>query len=153
MRAQPMNTWMLVDCMNPVDPEEPFPMVSISSENQLRGELEKYQKRRPSIIHLKSPSGETLVIGIGERIGGLKWLKNDKKEMFRIAIAKSLLVSEGVDFREQGTDTGFRPSYLLPVEEVIDAIIFFFNNHRLPEEVQWAEWNAQIKRLEIIPRG
>lgn len=132
-----MEDWILIDCRDPVMSEEDSPRTPIKSEAQLREELKRYQQRLPSIIQFRNPKGELLIIGIGGPLSGLQWMKPPMKKNFKMALNDHPVTDRGVDFREQGTDTGFRPRYLFPPNEVVEAVVYFFKNNQLPDWMQW----------------
>jgi hypothetical protein len=129
--------WRLVDCLDPITVEDEQPETLISSECVLRQELERFQKRRPSIIQLHSPSREVLIIAIGGNLAGLRWMKWPMIENLKISVNPTPLTNESVEFREQGTDTGFRPRYLFCSEEVIEEVVYFFQHGKLSNRMEW----------------
>jgi hypothetical protein len=52
---------------------------------------------------------------------------------YKQAVASAPLSQAGVEFSEEGVDNLFDPEELLPVEDVIGATVYFFNNQRLPD--------------------
>jgi hypothetical protein len=144
-----MSGWKLLDCAGPVTAAGDFPSIPIESAQQLRRELERFRQRSPSMVHLVSPQGETLAVGLGGEVAGLRWMKEPLANNFRMAIAREVVSPHGMEFRYQGTDNGFRPRNLLPADEAVEAAVFFFLHHRLPESVAWAEWDPATKRLEV----
>jgi hypothetical protein len=56
---------------------------------------------------------------------------------FRVSVNTHPLTAEDIDFREQGTDTGFRSNYLFAVADVIEEIVYYFNNQELSDRMQW----------------
>jgi hypothetical protein len=150
-----MNGWTLIDCLPMVADEEDLPRIAVQSEGHLREELDRYRQRQPpSIIELVSPEGETLYMGIGSALSGIQWMKeaqNPLKKQLRMAVADHPYSAEGMEFRYQGSASGFRSKYLLPVEKTIDAAVHYFKTQKLPDWLQWAEWNPQTHRLEVPP--
>jgi hypothetical protein len=134
--------------MNPVSSEEDFPVLDVESEEQLREELNRFRGRRPSIVRMENSNGDIVSIGIGESFGALKWMKAGDRQFLKIALADTIHSEEGIDFREQGTDTGFRPMYLIHVEKVIEAVICLHANGRMPDWVRWSSWNPHSNLME-----
>jgi hypothetical protein len=134
--------------MNPVSSEDELPVLDLESEEQLRKELTRFRGRRPSIVRMENSNGDILSIGIGDSFGALKWMKAGDRHFLKIALADTIHSEEGIDFREQGTDTGFRPMYLIHVEKVIEAVICLYTNGRMPDWVSWSSWNPQSNRME-----
>jgi hypothetical protein len=54
-----------------------------------------------------------------------------------------------IDFRYQGENSSFRPRYLFPVEKTIEAAVHFYKTGKLPDWMDWAEFNPKTKRLEV----
>jgi hypothetical protein len=145
-----MSNWVIIDCIGQHNTGE-FPEFVIRSEVQLRAELNRFRARRPSIILVVSPEEETLKIGIGGPFSGIRWAKPPIDDNYKLAIASEIVAPEGAEFREQGSDTGFRAKYVLPVEQAIEIIVFFYKHHRLPQWIQWLSWNPDTRSLEVLP--
>ena len=58
-------------------------------------------------------------------------------DKLKVSVNPKPLTNEGVDFREQGTDTGFRPQYLFSSEDVIEEAVYFFNNGKFSDRMHW----------------
>lgn len=148
-----MSEWTLIDCMLMVSDEADLPRSTVESEEQLRAKLNGYRLRSPaSIVQLVSPQGDILQMGIGSEFSGLQWIReplNPAKKQMNIAVADRLYSESGVGFRFQGSESGFRPKYVIPVETTIDAAVHFFKTGQLPNWLQWAEWNSKTRRLEV----
>lgn len=144
-----MGEWHLVDCIDPVSSDDEFPRTVIRNEQELRMELDRLQRRRPSIVQLRSPEGEILIIGIGGELSGLRWMKPPLHRHFKMAVRNELLSESGVNFRDQGADTGFRAKYLFRPIEIIEAVVEFFNKKELPDWIQWLEVNQPSKGNQL----
>jgi hypothetical protein len=148
-----MNRWTLIDCMPMVAKEEELPRITIGSEEQLRDELLSYCQRKPaSIIELVSPEGDILHMGLGREFSGVQWIReplNLAKRQMKIAVADRVYTEVGVEFRFQGSVSGFRPKYVIPVEKAIDAAVHFFKMGQLPDWLQWADWDNKTRKLAV----
>jgi hypothetical protein len=147
-----MKEWQLIDFLNPLeDDQEEAPRLVVRSEEQLREQLKRLQQRRPAMIALISPQDERLDFGIGGPWSGVQWTKPPYSENLRIAIAANAQVQSGIEFACEGSVSGFRPEHVLPVENVIEIVVFFFKHHRLPEWIPWLEWNAKTGQKNMTP--
>jgi hypothetical protein len=131
------NVWLLIDCRDEVTYEENPPQTEICSESDLRRELGEMRRRSPSIVQLHSPEGEILIIGIGGPFAGLRWMKPPMVEHFKLSLNPMPPTNQGIEFRDHGTDTGFRPQYLFPLEDVIEEAVYFYNNQTFSDRMQW----------------
>ena len=136
-----MGEWRLFDETSPLrDFDDDHPSIVIESEEQLRTELESWRLREPSVICLVSPKGERLQIGIGGPYCGMRWTKPPTRENLKMPVAEPKLVEHGIEFRWQGQEMGFRPQYVLSVDQVIPIVLHFFKTHSLADWVTWWEW-------------
>src|SRR6202030_2068339 len=99
--------------------------------------------QEPSAIRLVSPDGESLAIGIGGPCCGIRWTKPPIRENLKMPIAEPRVVDQGIEFRWQGQEMGFRRQHILAADAAIPVILFFFTNHRLADWVQWWEWEQE----------
>jgi hypothetical protein len=143
-----VHAWVLIDCSPSVISEAQLPRWNIESEAQLRELLGRFKDEKPRIFRLMGPREETLIMGIGGGLAGLRWTKPPMNEHLKMAVNPCPLTDQGCDFREQGTDTGFRPKYLFRPAEVIDAAIHFFTTGDL---AQWMHW-LTIPAGQISPQ-
>jgi Immunity protein Imm1 len=152
-----MSKWTLIDCLPMVADQDDLPRTLVGSEEELRAELNRYRLRQPaSIVELVSPGGETLQIGLGGSLSGMRWLQGSgdpANRQLRMSLADRTYSDHGVEFRYQGSDTGFRPKHLIPAEKAIDAAVEYFQTGKLPAWLKWAEWNQKSHRLEAADGG
>ena len=144
-----MSEWKLADCIDPVERMEDTPIIPISSESQFRGILDQLQQRRPGLVILEGPNQEFLHIFIGGPFAGLRWMKLPGSNHCKHTVAGVPLSPGGVEFSEEGVDNLFNPEQLLPVEDVIEAAVYFFNNQRLPDWITWKAWNPVTKEWDL----
>jgi len=147
-----MNEWILVDCMPMVSDIAELPRHTVESETQLRQLLEDCRHRSPaSVLELLSPTGDVLHMGIGMEYSGIRWIGkplNSGKKQLKMAVADKQYSNTGAEFRCQGSESGFRAQYVIPVEKTIDAAIHYFKTGQLPDSLQWVEWDHDKHRLE-----
>jgi hypothetical protein len=147
-----MTVWRLVDGREPVDCPEAFPTVDISSEGELRQELERLRQLEPGIVSLSGPTEEALQIGIGGSFAGLRWYENAHvSERSRDILADRLYCPNRIDFAAEGDTIAFWPEHLMPVERVIEIVGYFFKHQRLPDWIGWKEWDPARKQWNIKP--
>ena len=147
-----MAAWQLVDGREPVDRPEDFPTDLISTEPELRCHLDQLRKLEPGIISLSSPTGEALQIGIGGLYAALRWYPNPHGSApSRDILADRTYCSGRVDFRAEGDSIAFRPEHLMPVDHVIEMVLYFFKHQRLPDWVAWKEWDAVRNKWNLKP--
>jgi len=146
-----MTEWYIADCIDPVEDPDDTPQIHFESEEQLREILNQFRQRRPGLVILKSPHKEFLKIHIGGPFAGLRWMKEPFSRHYKEAVANPICSPTGVKFTEEGDTNFLEPEALLPVAQVIEAIIFFYKTQRLPEWITWMQWNDAAKRMETVP--
>ncbi len=135
-----------------LDGRDHFPTVSISSEDELRQELHRLRQLEPGIVSLISPTNEALQIGIGGSFAGLRWYQNPKlSQRNREILADRPYSAKRVDFMAEGDTIAFWPEHLMPVEQAIGIVLYFFNQQSLPNWVGWKEWDTVKSRWNINP--
>jgi hypothetical protein len=139
-----MPQWELVDCLEPLQEDESNPRIPVTSETHLREELNRFRHRKPSAVHLDSPDRETLILSIGGPFAGLAWyppVSEERDRGYKAAMPERVVAPSAADFVGEGIPTTLEPKELLPVEDVIEAVVYFYKNHHLPEWITWREWN------------
>lgn len=146
-----MKPWTLFDYIDPVEDEDQIPRTPIHSEEELRAALDQLRDRRPGVVLLASPQDEYLEVAIGGPVAALQWSKPPVSRHLKAAIRVGPLCAYPVQFSNQGLPTHFETRDLLAVQEVLEAVIFFYKNQRLPEEMRWRVWNPAAKVWEMSP--
>jgi hypothetical protein len=136
-----MATWRLVDGRDPVERPDRFPTKLISSEAELRQELDRLRLLEPGIVSLTSPDGESLQLGIGGPCSALRWYGSDNKRS-RDLLAHRPYHSNRIDFLAEGDTIAFWPEQLMPVDQVTDIVVYFFKHHHLPDRIALKEWDS-----------
>lgn len=149
-----MNPWRLVDGRKPLDEGEEHPQIVIRTESQLRDELNQLRIRAPAVVGLISPANGHLDISIGGPFAGVRWIPTPGERSLngdRVAVASQHHSPAPVDFLAEGVPTTLDVNELLPVEEVIDTAMHFYQTQRLPDWLAWSSWNPRTNRWELIP--
>jgi hypothetical protein len=102
---------------------------------------------------MRSSEGDIVILGISDSVGAVKWMKCGKREFLKIALSDTILSGDEIEFREQGTDTGFRSQHLIPIEKVIEAVICFYKTGGMPDWMHWWGWNPKNQRMEADVSG
>ncbi len=142
-----MDHWQLVDSTMSVDGPECFPRITIQSEAQLRTELSRLRDREPGIFVLECPHHAALQIGIGGPFAGLRLFRNRNAEA--VVLAERPYCDKRIDFLAEDDHIAFWPENLMPVDQVINIVVYFFNQHRLPDWITWKKWDAVQHRWII----
>ena len=136
-----MNQWLLVDGRSSLEEGEDHPHTIITSEKQLRGELNQQAAKKPGAVSLISPDEESLDVGIGGPYAAIAWYPSPNQRGYKIALADRLYSETPVDFVSEGVAAPADPAELFPVQAAIEAAIYFYRNRRLPDWFAWRAWN------------
>lgn len=114
----------------------------ISSEQELQSSLIELRTNAstPESINLISPNGDILTIAIGSDFGFVQFESASPDSPYLIAIDKQEKTLK--DYREVdagGTPTPIPENACLPTEKVIEIILYYFNNLKIPNTVDWEE--------------
>src|SRR5215207_2149965 len=119
-----MDGWRLTDGRDPADSPEEFPTVLITSESQLRQELERLRRMSPAIVSLSNPGHGALQIGLGGPFAGLRWFVEPfSSPRIREILADRSYCSSRMDFSAEGDTIAFSPDLLMPVEQAIEIAV------------------------------
>jgi hypothetical protein len=147
-----MGDWRVIDGRDPADGPENFPFVRISSETELRQELARQRQLEPGIVSLSSPVSGALQIGIGGPLAGIRWYVNPYPPgQSRDVLADHAYAEKRIDFLAEGDHIAFWPENLMPVDQAIEIVVYFFNHQRLPDWVGWKEWDPAACKWKIKP--
>jgi hypothetical protein len=149
LRRTKMAQWQLVDGSMPAEGPECFPTVTIQSEAHLREELNRLRNREPGIFVLESPDHDALQIGMGGPLSGLRRFRN--QDAHSVVLADRPYSAKRVDFASEGDTLAFWPDELIPVEQAIEVILFFYKNRSLPDWIGWKEWDRDRSKWIIKP--
>ena len=87
----------------------------------------------------------------GISCGSAVWTKPPSAENFKTAVAPTVRATTAIEFACEGSVSGFRPEHVWPAEEVIEVVVHYFKQHRLPEWVSWLEWDSKTNTKKMIP--
>ncbi len=149
-----MIPWKLVDGRTPLDEDEDHPWTLIESGEPLRLELSRLASLKPAMIGLISPSGDFLDLSLGGPYAALRWIPSPTERNRigdRVAMAEQTCAPDSIEFIAEGIPTPSPPEELFPVDEVIEAALYFYREHRLPEWLTWRQWNLKTKQWDTIP--
>jgi hypothetical protein len=111
--------------------------VHVGSAEVLLDKLTELSHDEPRKLVLTSPEREVLVIGIGGPFAGIQWTKPPYSHNLRFALACPANGPELVDFSCGDELLEFCKRHLLPAQEAIKVILFFFVNKTLPDWLAW----------------
>jgi hypothetical protein len=137
-----------MDCRNRADGPDEFPTIVVHSESQLRDELEHLRQQPPAIVGLSSPESGGLQIGIGSAFAGITWGNYPRSRDSVVVLADRCYTDTPIDFSSEEDFVRYRPEELIPVEQAIEAIVYFFKNHELPARIGSKHWNDSAKQWE-----
>jgi hypothetical protein len=136
--------WLLIDYGTPLErapddhsPYDYFATSAIQSEGQLQEELARLRQAPPAMVSLVSPSKESVEIGLGPELSGLRWEGPDPRSWCKLALALEVVAEEEQGFADGGGGFVFEPRHLFPTDEVIEAAMHFYRTGRPPG---WLEW-------------
>ena len=95
-----------------------------------------------------------LDLAIGGPYAGMTWWpprSSPDSWTSRVALAVPSTCPETVEFIGEGIPDPIPPEELFPVEEVMEAALYFYREHRLPEWITWRQWNTKTKQWDTIP--
>ncbi len=149
-----MIPWKLVDGRAPLDEDEDHPRTLIESEEQLRLELSRLASLKPAMIGLICPCGDFLDLSLGGPYAALRKVPAPTQRGRHgdcVAMAGQICTPDSAEFIAEGIPTPSPPEELYPVDEVIEAALYFYREHRLPEWITWRQWNTKTKLWDTIP--
>jgi len=94
----------------------------------------------PESVNLISPNGDILTIAIGTDFGFVQFEDATPNSPYLIAVDKNKLSQK--DYRNVdagGTPTPIPEFACLPTEKVIEIVLYYFNNMKIPKHIEWKE--------------
>jgi hypothetical protein len=151
-----MKQWELVDCIDPLEEDQDNPRIPIGSETQLRQELKRLeQRKRHGVAMLDSPEGNTLSFTIGGGpFASIGWHPPTGQERYRgnkEGVPARPVAEHPVQSWGEGIPTDIEPEALFPVEQAVEAIVYFYNTHQLPKWITWREWDPASLQWKVTP--
>jgi hypothetical protein len=110
----------------------------IASANDLRAALEHLSKRRPPhAVVLISPTGKTLVVGVGRKRSVLLFQASSDPPYFHSVGDRLRRGAILFDYADQETE--FAQAAAVPIEAAFRAAAEFFATDERPESLEWEE--------------
>ena len=126
--------------MKVIDSYKNHEEVTVQSENLLRELLTNISAQDKGVIILASPDNGSLTIGLTNSYGFVEYMNNNKTPPYLIATDPERQYEDVfLEFDSGGSNTEIPASKCLPIEKVIDVVIYFFNNRKLLESVEWQQ--------------
>ncbi len=131
-----MSGFKLIDY--PTEPSSKTREYLISDEQDLRKTLKLLHRRdRPRFVALISPTGDGLTIGVGRPLGCIMFGKASGDSLFLWALGNPGDRESRTEFDGGGTPTPVPLYRCLPFETVIEIVVYYFLNEKLPTYVEW----------------
>lgn len=114
--------------------------VPVDSAAELDGLLDRLQTEgqvEPFIVHLNSPSGTTINIGIGGEQSVLNYIAENGSASFTAVGNEEARGT--VQFRLEGEISEFLARYSVPIEQARQAARYFFNNQGMTPDLTWEQ--------------
>lgn len=149
-----MSRWQLVDGRAPLEEDQDHPRIDLHSESELCQELQRLSQLKPARVGLISTAGDHLDLAIGGPYAGISWWPSKATPGYAgasVAVAATITCPDTIEFIAEGIPDPVSPDELFPVEEVIEATLYFYREHRLPEWISWRQWNTKTKQWDMIP--
>jgi hypothetical protein len=109
----------------------------VSDEQDIRRTLHMLQQQDPSFVDLISPTGESLTIGVGPSLGCVMFTSASGDPPYLCAVADSNGQAGEIEFDAGGTPTPVPLYRCLPFETVIEIVVYYFLNGKLPMNIKW----------------
>lgn len=113
--------------------------VSISTEEDLRKALIRFQQLYPQFVDLISPSGDCLTIGIGDPYSCVMYSQSSGDPPYLWALGNIDNTEDFIEFDASGTPTPVPLYRCLPFNKVVEIAVYFFGTGSLPQNVKWDE--------------
>ena len=115
--------------------------VNISREEELLAILHDLLQYGNSVILLKFPHLGVLTIGIGTPYGFVEYVDENGLQPFLCATDEpNFEIGDSfVEFDSGGTPTPISIHYCLPFDRVLDIVVYFLRNKKLPDYITWKE--------------
>ena len=130
-------SWTLTDTLIPESIRPNEAETEISNSVQLESLLVAFSKERPRVLLLESSYGRFYYIAIGGEWAGVEYYVSSTTE--RPTCLSHKLASADADryFTGEGQPSCFTGRCLMPVQELIQAIVSIFKSEPLSDSVHW----------------
>ena len=115
--------------------------IEITREEELRDVLRDLLKHGNSVVLLEFPDSGVLTIGVGTPFGFVEYMDEDRSPPYLVATddPKNEEQDPFVEFDSGGTPTPIPIKNWLPFERVVEIVVYFLQNKKLPDYVSWIE--------------
>jgi len=115
--------------------------ILISNKDQLRDFLYEKAKEGNCIVLLESSSSGTLTIGIGNLYGFVEYMNitNDPPYLIAVTDTSRNDINSFIEFNSGGTPTPIPVFACLPVDQVVNIALHFYDNEDLKKYAKWQE--------------
>ena len=114
--------------------------IAIAQEEELREFLSTAIKQEPRVFSLISSDSGLLTIGIGMPYGFVQYTQQDHNPPYLVAVEKSGKKSDVyIEFDSGGTPTPIPMDKCIPSSLVIEIVLYFYRNGKIPIYVEWEE--------------
>jgi hypothetical protein len=100
------------------------------------------------------PDQDGLSFSIGGPFASLGWIPSATERRSKgqkEALAGQRYAQQAVPCWSEGIPTDIEPEYLFPVEQAVEALVYFYNTHELPRWITWREWDPDSLQWKVIP--
>jgi len=114
---------------------------NVSDGEELRNLLYRLVEQEPRVFVLEIANNAIFTIGVGLPYGFVQFSKNNESPYLIAAVVESVKgkgLDEDVEFMAGGTPTPIAKRWCLPYDQVVETIIYFFLNDKLPG-LKWEE--------------
>ena len=113
--------------------------ISVATAEQLRDVLNGFREPRPRIVHLVSPEGNLLTIGVGGEHASVGFTEASGDPPYLMARGTSDDYDTDVEFSLGGTPTPIAMAYILPFDKMVAIAEEFLSTGKLPAVIEWEE--------------
>ena len=115
--------------------------IEFTQEEELRDVLRDLSRYGNSVVLLEVPDSGVLTIGVGTPFGFIEYMDEDRSPPYLVATddPKNEEQDPFVEFVSGGTPTPIPIKNCLPFERVVEIVVYFLRNKKLPDYVSWIE--------------
>jgi len=141
----PQPLCLLVDEYLPAPDQRPEGTVPVYSARQLADLLRRFAATEPRIVSVTVAGGPTLTVGVGGDLAAVtvapylnSRLDSDPSRLASwTACARAPYAAEHREYLHEGLAYEFGTKTLMPLEEVVQIVLFVVEHHSLPATHEW----------------
>jgi len=114
-------------------------------------ELNLLRQRKPGMVALEGPEGVALQVGMGGPLAGVRLFKSGKP--LCVLLADRCYSEKRIDFAAEEDTLAFWPDELMPAEQAIDIIAYFYQQQLLPGGAATKDWDDGSKSWIVKSAG